>query len=61
MDRKKLASRAEVRDGIEVMPEMADMPLEMPHAKRTTADELVDEALLESFPASDPMASGRME
>ncbi|NNH46122.1 hypothetical protein HLI03_31495 [Rhizobium laguerreae] len=59
MDSKKLDSRAEVRDGIEVMPE--NMPLEMPHAKRTTADELVDEALLESFPASDPMASGRME
>ncbi|MGO4568684.1 hypothetical protein AB4Z52_27435 [Rhizobium sp. 2YAF20] len=61
MDSKNLGSRAEVRDGIEVMPEMADMPLEMPHAKRTTADELVDEGLLESFPASDPMASGRME
>jgi hypothetical protein len=61
MDSKNCGSRPEIRDGIEVMPEMVDLPPEWRRAKRTTADELVDEALLESFPASDPMASGRME
>ncbi|NSY62256.1 hypothetical protein EXN24_25205 [Rhizobium rhizogenes] len=61
MESKNLDSRAQVRDGVETMPELAEMPPEWTRAKRTTADDLLDEALLESFPASDPMASGRME
>ncbi len=58
----KLENLAEkVRDGIETMLEIADVSLEIPPTPRSNEDELLDEALMESFPASDPMASGRME
>ncbi len=50
-----------VRDGVESMPEIADIALELPPMPRSQQDELLDEALMESFPASDPMASGRMD
>ncbi len=51
----------QVRDGVETMPEFTDMALELPPTSKSKQDELLDEALLESFPASDPMASGRMD
>jgi hypothetical protein len=50
-----------VRDGVETMPEVADIALELPPTPISEQDELLDEALMESFPASDPMASGRMD
>jgi hypothetical protein len=51
----------QVRDGAETMPEFADVTLEPLPTPRSKPDELLDEALMESFPASDPMASGRMD
>jgi len=54
-------SAEQVRDGVEVLPEFADIALELPPAVKSKPEELLDEALVESFPASDPMASGRME
>ena len=51
----------EVRDGIESMPEMPDIQSELPALKRSAADDLLDEALMETFPASDPIASGKFE
>jgi metal-sulfur cluster biosynthetic enzyme len=50
-----------IRDAVETLPEMEDVNLELPLAPAENQDELVDEALQESFPASDPPASGRME
>ncbi len=50
-----------VRDEVETMPEVADIALELPPTPISEQDELLDEALMESFPASDPMASGRMD
>jgi hypothetical protein len=52
---------AQVRDGAESLPEFADIELLLPQRRRSKPDELLDEALMESFPASDPMASGRMD
>ncbi len=50
-----------VRDGMETMPEIDDIVIEHPPTPMSKQDELLDEALMESFPASDPMASGRMD
>jgi hypothetical protein len=50
-----------VRDGVESLPEMEDIDLEMPVPTPEHQQELLDEALTETFPASDPPASGRME
>lgn len=51
-----------VRDGIETLPEFAEIELELPaKPPALPLDDGVEEALLESFPASDPPASGRME
>jgi hypothetical protein len=49
-----------LRDGAETLPEFADVRLDKQSFRRSTSDELLDEALMESFPASDPPASGRM-
>lgn len=52
----------ELRDGIESMPELADIRSELlPSPRRSAADDLLDEALRETFPASDPLASGHFE
>ncbi len=51
----------QVRDGAESLPEFADIELLLPQRRRSNPDELLDEALMETFPASDPMASGRMD
>ncbi|MBO9127783.1 MULTISPECIES: hypothetical protein [unclassified Rhizobium] len=61
MSNKFDPSTEQVRDGVEVLPEFADIALELPPAVKSKPEELLDEALVESFPASDPMASGRME
>lgn len=50
-----------IRDGIESLPEMEDLQLELPLAKKSTSEDWLDEALLETFPASDPPASGRFD
>ena len=49
----------EVRDGIESIPEMAEIKCELPVVAHSAADDLLDEALMETFPASDPIASGK--
>jgi hypothetical protein len=49
-----------LRDGAETFPEFEDYNLAKQTAPRSSSDELLDEALMESFPASDPPASGRM-
>ncbi|TDK31836.1 hypothetical protein E2F50_19435 [Rhizobium deserti] len=53
-------AREVLRDGAETLPEFEDVRLEKQSFRRSTSDELLDEALMESFPASDPPASGRM-
>ncbi|MFK0332832.1 hypothetical protein ACIQUB_17095 [Rhizobium sp. NPDC090275] len=50
-----------IRDGVETMPEMEDLELELAPSPNKHQEELLDEALQETFPASDPPASGRME
>ncbi|WP_416067236.1 hypothetical protein ACK9YZ_30435 [Rhizobium sp. ZK1] len=50
-----------IRDGVEALAEIEDVELELPPSPTQHQDELLDEALQESFPASDPPASGRME
>lgn len=53
----------QLRDGVETIPEFADVACEIPPRSKegSRPDELLDEALMETFPASDPMASGRMD
>ncbi len=50
-----------LRDGIETLPEPEALEKTLPPPPHSKPDELLEEALLESFPASDPPASGRME
>ncbi|XAZ19538.1 hypothetical protein LVY75_05105 (plasmid) [Sinorhizobium sp. B11] len=61
MNKKFELSEEPVRDGVETLPELSDIALEVEEAPASTADALLDEALQESFPASDPPASGKME
>lgn len=49
-----------LRDGAETFPEFEDFTPGKQTAARSSLEQLLDEALLESFPASDPPASGRM-
>jgi len=60
MENKSTQPTDEIRDGVETMPEFVDISLETLPSSRSRADELLDEALMESFPASDPMACGRI-
>ncbi|OAI82979.1 hypothetical protein [Agrobacterium pusense] len=60
MNMKFEISEEPVRDGIETLPELSDITLVVGHAPASPADVLLDEALQESFPASDPPASGKM-
>ncbi|MGF9565068.1 hypothetical protein AAIH70_16250 [Neorhizobium sp. BT27B] len=50
-----------LRDSAATLPEFEDLNLEMQTFPRSRLDEMLDEALMESFPASDPPASGRFE
>ncbi|TAT96165.1 hypothetical protein ELI55_27005 (plasmid) [Rhizobium ruizarguesonis] len=51
-----------VRDGKEINPEVDDLLFLVPGGlPDADLDEDLDEALMETFPASDPIASGRME
>jgi hypothetical protein len=52
-----------LRDGIETLPEQLDIDGEVTLPKTTTeaTDDDLTEALLETFPASDPLASGKFE
>ncbi|NLS18842.1 hypothetical protein HGP16_20055 [Rhizobium sp. P40RR-XXII] len=52
---------ADVRDGKESLPEMEDLCLELPVAIKPAAEERLDKALLDTFPASDTPATGRYE
>ena len=61
MNKKLEVSKEPLRDGIETLPELSDITLEVGNAPASPADVLLDEALEESFPASDPPASGKME
>lgn len=47
------------RDGIDAVKDIVD--LEPDTEGPQSADELLDEALQETFPASDPIASGRFD
>ncbi|MBW9118195.1 hypothetical protein JNB88_31770 [Rhizobium cauense] len=51
----------DLRDGAETLPEFEDLGLEKQTFLHSNSEEFVEEALMESFPASDPPASGRME
>ena len=48
-----------VRDGMESLAEPMDLSAAMPPVK-DGSDADLDEALMETFPASDPIASGRI-
>ena len=69
MDTKVTDAEDEVRDGIESLPEMMDIgaelrpvPLRAPKVDDVPIDDTdLDEALMETFPASDPLASGRFD
>ncbi|MET3613415.1 hypothetical protein ABID16_001744 [Rhizobium aquaticum] len=51
-----------LRDGKESLPEPADIDdCLQQDRKKQHDDENLDEALIETFPASDPPASGRFE
>lgn len=52
---------AHVRDGKESLPEMEDLRLELPVPIKPAVEVRLDEALLETFPASDAPATGRFE
>ncbi len=60
MPNKSNQPTEQLRDGAETMPEFVDIALELAPSSRSHDDELLDEALMETFPASDPMASGRI-
>jgi hypothetical protein len=60
MAKQTIADLGKLRDGADTLPEFEDIALVVPPDPRSHLDELLDEALLESFPASDPPASGRM-
>lgn len=51
------------RDGLETQPEPDDLPMpsETSAAAKRHKDDLLDEALRETFPASDPITSGRFD
>ncbi|KAA0694565.1 hypothetical protein DTW90_24835 [Neorhizobium sp. P12A] len=52
----------ELRDGTDMLPERVDIMSELFPAPRVRAsDRELDEALRETFPASDPAASGKFE
>lgn len=61
MSNKPNQQTDEIRDGAETLPEFADISRELPPIVRSIHDEFLDEALIETFPASDPMASGRID
>lgn len=61
MSNKPIQQTEEVRDGAETLPEFVDISRELPFGRRSNPDALLDEALIETFPASDRMASGRMD
>lgn len=50
-----------VRDVIETLPELPDIAVKVEEVPTSHAEAFLDEALQESFPASDPPASGKME
>jgi hypothetical protein len=62
MSTRALVEDAGLRDGFETMPEMADLQAELLPRKplKTEQDADLDEALLETFPASDLIASGKI-
>lgn len=52
-----------LRDGIETLPEQPNVEgeLKLATTKTEATDDNLTEALLENFPASDPLASGKFE
>lgn len=49
-----------VPDGIETLPEPLDL-IESITSKSTDAEDALNEGLMETFPASDPVASGKFD
>lgn len=57
MTNRPKESEDTLRDGTEMLPERFDQPAVRDRSQVTDADADIDEALEESFPASDPPAS----
>ncbi|MDO1585302.1 hypothetical protein [Rhizobium oryzicola] len=51
----------DVRDGKDMLPEPIDMFPASHHPTKKEQDDDLDEALRETFPASDPIASGHSD
>jgi hypothetical protein len=50
-----------IRDGIETLPEPVELENQLVPPETTSSDDDLNEALIETFPASDPISSGRYE
>jgi hypothetical protein len=50
-----------LNDEIEILPEPDEFNEEITPPQTSDAEDALDEALIETFPASDPIASGRWE
>lgn len=59
MTNKRQDAEQVLRDGLESLPEPLDLVLPKAPPPHVETDEDLDEALQESFPASDPPASFR--
>jgi hypothetical protein len=59
MTNKRQDVEKPLRDGLESLPEPVDLSMPMAEPPHVETDEDLDEALQETFPASDPPASLR--
>ncbi|SFB16424.1 hypothetical protein SAMN03159496_02072 [Rhizobium sp. NFR07] len=59
MTKKRQDAEDHLRDGLESLPEPVDLSMPTAEPPHVETDEDLDEALRETFPASDPPASLR--